>query len=64
MKYVEEWNNSKKVCQATAKYFDAWRQATEIMFAVASQDALNLEKRFKLLVDIIHELLNKVNKIH
>lgn len=59
LKYVEEYNNSKKVLQATARYFDAWRQATEVMFAFASQDALNLEKRFKLLVDIIHELLSK-----
>lgn len=57
--YISRLNNARRLNQATVKYFDAWRQATEVMFAVASQDALNLEKRFNLLVDVIHELLNK-----
>ncbi|XP_024081657.1 nuclear pore complex protein Nup205-like [Cimex lectularius] len=65
LNYVVQLNASILMNQATVRFLDAWRHATEVMFAVAApinekeQHALNLEKRFNLLVDIIHELLTK-----
>uniref|UniRef100_T1HVP0 Uncharacterized protein n=1 Tax=Rhodnius prolixus TaxID=13249 RepID=T1HVP0_RHOPR len=56
--YISQVNAETKIGQAMLKFLDGWRQATEVMFAVAG-NALSQEKKFHLLVDIIHELLNK-----
>ncbi|KAF6214486.1 hypothetical protein GE061_009229 [Apolygus lucorum] len=57
--YVTKVNAAARLKMATIRFLDAWRHATEVMFAVATNDALNLEKRFNLLVDVIHEMLSK-----
>ena len=62
LSYATRINESKRLAAANASFLDSWRQATEVMFAVATQDDLRLEKRFSLLIDIIHELLVKVKK--
>ncbi|XP_075229968.1 nuclear pore complex protein Nup205 isoform X2 [Lycorma delicatula] len=60
LKYALKQNLQRNMAASTTHFLDAWRQVTEVMFAVALSDSLQFETRFCLLLEILHELLNKV----
>ncbi|RZF40837.1 hypothetical protein LSTR_LSTR003347 [Laodelphax striatellus] len=60
LKHALKQNNQRSIASSTTHFLDAWRQVTEVMFAVALPDSLPFESQFCLLIEILNELLTKV----
>uniref|UniRef100_A0A1B0CE99 Nuclear pore complex protein n=1 Tax=Lutzomyia longipalpis TaxID=7200 RepID=A0A1B0CE99_LUTLO len=58
--YALQINTHKKVASATARFLEAWGQATEILFSVAPELALSVESKQGLILEILQIILKKV----
>ena len=58
--YALERNKQKTKATATLHLMEAWRQVTEIIFAVTPNEILQNDYRQELMIDTIHILLYKI----
>ncbi|KAG6463418.1 hypothetical protein O3G_MSEX013862 [Manduca sexta] len=58
--YVTEVNHQRNLAATLTHYYDSWRQLTEILFCVVPHDILDVESRKTLLLNILQDLLNKI----
>lgn len=57
--YALKLNESRCLAASTVQYFDAWRQVTGIIFAVAPLSLFSFNDRFQLLLEIMNDMLNQ-----
>lgn len=60
LKYALERNQTKLLSYATVKFLEGWCQTTEILFCVATNQQLPTPQKQNLLLNLSHDLLQKM----
>lgn len=60
LSYALKRNQTKTLSYATVKFVEGWCQTTEILFSIANSQQLPIARRQSLLLNLAHDLLQKM----
>lgn len=60
LKHAIDRNLVRQSFHAKHNAFDAWRQMVEVIFAISPADAISVDKKQSIIIEILRELIPKV----